>query len=321
MLEHVAAMMELAGVAAGQLSDVYDQICLARGRPNLAVPGAAGTDPELLADQALLAERTLQASAFPFAAPELTQIGRALVDAVLAADPALPLARFLLAQLLRTDEDYDSALPIVTALVEEGYDRSEVYRILVHSQDETGHARDALETAIRAERLHPGDVWFPLFQAHLFWYFDEPDRATAPARRAIALDPRIAIGHAVLAKSLAATGEFDEAWTVAVESLVRDPEETGAFTGVAGFGIGEVGIDRIAELTTEALADHPDLLALRIWLAAINIELANLTETRAHFELVLAADPPAPLRALAIECLDMFERPAELAEVYAAFST
>ena len=320
MLDCVAGLMELTGVAATSLADVYARICQVRGLPNLTVPGAAGTDPALLARQAEVAERCYHASLLEHGTEEQFAIAGELVAAVLVADPANQLARFVRAQLLRDARDYAAALPVATALLAEGFERAELHRVIVHCQDELGAEPETLAGLDIAEARYPDDAWFPAFHAQLLFTHGDPAGAEPYARRTIELRPDITLPRGILAKSLAQQGKLGEAWTAAVDTLALAPDEYDDFTAVAGFVLEPLGLDVALDLARGSVRAHPELGALRVWLGALNVQAEDYEPARAEFDAVLAADPSPAVRALAINCLDLCDRPDELADVYQAFS-
>ncbi|HJP74393.1 MAG TPA: hypothetical protein VJ914_08995 [Pseudonocardiaceae bacterium] len=119
-LEFVAEFMELIGAAATSLANIYERICQVRGVPNLTVPGAAGTDPGLLAKQAEIAERCYHASLLGKGTGEHFRIADVLAGKVLAVDSGNQLARFVRARMLRDTREYAKALPIALGLLMRG---------------------------------------------------------------------------------------------------------------------------------------------------------------------------------------------------------
>ena len=319
MLDCVAGLMELTGSAVTSLADIYHRICQVRGLPDLTIPGAAGTDPELLGRQAEIAERSYHASLLVNGTHVHLAAADGLLDAVLAVDPANQRARFVRAQMLRDAGRYADALPIALALLDEGFDRDELHRVIVHCQDELG--QDVLASLERAESRYPDDAWFPVFHAQLLFIHGDPAGAEPSARRAIELRPDITLSYGIVAKSLAQQGKHEEAWHAAVDALRRQPEEFDDFTAVAGFILEPLGPDTAIELAQQAIQAHPELLALHVWLAALHLDCDEYPEARTEFDTVLAADPTPAVRALAVACLDMCEQPVELADLYQKFSS
>jgi tetratricopeptide (TPR) repeat protein len=320
MLDCVAGLMELTGSAATALADVYQRICRARNRPNLTVPGAAGTNPEHVARQAEIAEHCYHASLLASGTSEHFAIAAELADSVLAADPANQRARYVRAQILRDTDEYAAALPIALALLDEGFDTDELHRVIVLSQDEAGTRADTLASLERAEARYPDDAWFLVAHAQVLFTNGDPAGAETCARRAIELRPDLATTHGILAKSLARQDKLHEAWIAAVDGLVRDPDEFDDFTAVAGFVIEPLGLDTALALAGESVLAHPGLAALRVWLAALFVQDEDYDRARTEFETVLADEPSRAVCDLAVQCLDLCDRPAELADLYRAFS-
>jgi tetratricopeptide (TPR) repeat protein len=320
MLDCVAGLMELTGAAVTSLADVYHRICQVRALPDLTVPGAAGLDPDSLARQAEIAERSYHASLLVNGTPQHFAAASDLVDAILSVDRDNRPARFVRAQMLRDTGDYAAALPIALALLDDGFDNGELHRVIVHCQDEIGAEVDTLASLDRAEARYPGDAWFRVFHAQLLFLHGDPAGAEPHARRAIELRPDITLSYGILAKSLARQGKHEAAWHAAVDALTRTPDEFDDFTAVAGFILEPLGPDTAIELTQQAITAHPDLSALHVWLAALHMDCDEYPEARTEFDTVLAADPTPAVRALAIACLDLCEQPVELADLYETFS-
>ena len=321
MLDCVAGLLELTGAAVTTLADVYDQICQVRGQPNLTTPGAAGTDPARIARQAEIAERSYHASLLANGTHEHLEAATNLVDAILAAFPTNQQARFVRAQILRDTGDYATALPIALALLDEGFDNEELHRVIVHSQDELGADADTLASLARAETRYPDAAWFQVFHAQLLFTHGDPAGAEPHARRAIELRPDITLSYGILAKSLAQQQKYEAAWHAAVDVLIHQPEEFDDFTAVAGFILEPLGPDAAIDLAQDAIRTHPDLAALRVWLAALHLDVDEHPQARTQFEIVLANNPTPAVRALAVACLDMCEQPVELADLYQAFNS
>ena len=148
----------------------------------------------------------------------------------------------------------------------------------------------------------------------------DPAGAETCARHAIELRPDHAATYGILAKSLAQQGKLGEAWAAAVDSVVRDPDEFDDFTAVAGFIIEPLGLDTALELADRSVRANPELAVLRVWLAALCVQGEDYDRARAEFDTVLAGDPAQAVCGLAVQCLDLCERPAELADLHTAFS-
>ncbi|MFE5324896.1 tetratricopeptide repeat protein [Embleya sp. NPDC056575] len=141
-----------------QLADVHALACFAVGRPRLNVPGAAGNDGELLTEQARLAQ-TLWREAkrwghtWPRAAGEQA---RALVTAILAADPTHRVGREAAMAIADEDGDHVGADALATGLLADGYDDvPHTYLVAIDAAVKLARAADALDLAQTAAARHP----------------------------------------------------------------------------------------------------------------------------------------------------------------------
>lgn len=167
----------------GHLGELYRMALSALGRPDLSEPGSAGDDPELLAAQGKLAWRLYSWDASDAAH---RKAGR-LAEAVLAAAPDNPDARYVQARRLCAENRGAEALPIARQLRAEGYPSAHFALVLAYQ--ETRDYDAALAVISERLALNPDDPVYLRAQAHTLRHLKRYDEALAVARRTAELSP------------------------------------------------------------------------------------------------------------------------------------
>lgn len=223
-LAAVAGLIEIFGVPA-RLSTLYVSVCAALGLPDMTEPGIAGTDPELLQLQAEVAERLGLCMEEALIEPASEARLRAMVAAILAADPAHGPVRRLSAKLMLRDKDHDGALALARSLLAEGYGDADLYHTIVVSYEELEHMEEALEYAQRGTARYPDDDALLWEEGYLLLETGRLDAGLAVARRAIEIGSYHVWADYLLGRALVETGDLAEAEPVLRRALRHDPED------------------------------------------------------------------------------------------------
>ena len=182
MIAEVVEYIEVRAVP-GHLTEIYRMALTALGRPDLSQPGAAGSDPELLAAQGKLAWRMLSRDAD---AAGHRRAGK-LAAAVLAALPGNADARYVWARELCEQGRYAEALPLAEQLQERGYPDAHLALTVAYSG--TANYEGVLALAQQQLVINPGSVMHLRAQAHALRNLKRYDEALAAALRAAELSP------------------------------------------------------------------------------------------------------------------------------------
>lgn len=181
-IDQVISHVESRGIP-GHLAEVYRMALTARGLPDLSQPGAAGTNPELIAAQGTLAWRMYSRDA-----------GRAghrrageLADAVLSVDPGNADARYVRSRVLANAGQYQQARPIAEQLLADGYPRAPM--ALVPILQGLGDYEGALALIRKALADNPDDPRYLRAQAHSLRRLKRHSDALASGLRAAELSP------------------------------------------------------------------------------------------------------------------------------------
>ena len=182
MIGQVVEYIEAGGLPP-HLSEIYQMALAALGRPDVSQPGAAGSDPELLAIQGKLAWRMYSRDA--------DEAGRRkageLAAAVLAADPGNPDARYVRARVLCDEDRCAEALPVAEQLQAEGYPHAHMALTVAYS----GTRSYAAMLAVVRQQLtvNPDWVMYRRAEAHALRCLNRYDEALVAAKQAAELSP------------------------------------------------------------------------------------------------------------------------------------
>jgi tetratricopeptide (TPR) repeat protein len=182
MISDVISHIEARGLPE-HLGELYQMALTALGRPDVSAPGAAGSDPELLAAQGKLAWRLYSRDAGLAGHRKAGE----LAAAVLAADPGNADARYVRARVL-CDEDRDAeALPVAEQLRAEGYPHAHMALFTAY----TGTRDYAAALAVAREQLevNPDSPMYRRGEAHALRCLKRYDEALRAAQRAAELSP------------------------------------------------------------------------------------------------------------------------------------
>jgi tetratricopeptide (TPR) repeat protein len=213
VVEHI----EAAGIPE-HLAELYRLALSALGRPDLSVPGAAGRDAELLAEQAALARRMYSR----YATPAGVRRAAELADAVLAVDPRNQPARYVRARTLGEAERFAEALPLAEALCREGFPAGR--DALMVAQAGLGDHVAALETLREILLEQPDSPRHLVAQSMCLRHLERFDEALAAVARAAELspaEPGVQLERGIAAR---AAGDLPQADAALGAALRQSPE-------------------------------------------------------------------------------------------------
>lgn len=188
-IRKVIHALEVHGTFA-QLPDVYALVCSAVGRPRLIEPGSAGTDSELLTEQALLAGRLWRntgATGHTWR-EQARDRARALVSAILAADPEHLQGRAVAMVVADEDGDRGGARDLAIGLLEDRYVADpRVHYVAIATSLELGRLGEAREFAEAAVARHPDDIDLACWHWRMLLEPEEQAEARSAAARTVRL--------------------------------------------------------------------------------------------------------------------------------------
>ena len=139
------------------------------------------------------------------------------------------------------------------------------------------------------------DPMLPLAQTatcHIEQWAGQPAAAIAAGRRAIALDPNFADGHAILSMTLSANGQGEEALRMIDIGMRLNPRPTGYFYNVRGKALYLLGrLDEAIAMYRDGLAAWPMYEWNRVALAGCYLRVGRADEARQLIEAFRAASP------------------------------
>ncbi len=293
-VREVLDTLETQGLPA-PLLDVYTLGCEALDIPDLGTPGTAGTDPELLREQARIAASMWKAATYNHAwSKDSRDRCRALVEAMLAADPALVPARLLAAEIASDDARYEDLIDLAEPLIAEGEGTRQLYRYTVQGLEHLDRLDDALKLAADGRHRFPRSSQAASLHGRVLAELGRRDEAVEAAGVATDLaagDPRALTSVANVYKRL---GLKDEA-KAAYKAILRDaPTETTALFELGSLYMVEYQDNRAAERLIERI-ELPDVGGDRTAvLGQIRFQLGKWDQAMADFEAALAAPMRAP---------------------------
>lgn len=233
MVDAIRGQLVNMGVPTA-LRDVYAQTCAVRGIPDLTHPGAAGDDPELLEAQANVAASMWSAAVLDFAwGRDARDTTRALLAAILAADPRQPTARALAASIARFEQRYEDVIPIAGPLIADGKAKDDTYRHHTASLVRLGRIDEAVATAEAARERFPDSAWAAAALGRVYGVAGRYDEAFAAIEAGIALEPDNGTVYWSRGRVYLEMGEPDLAQAVFEKTIELDPDCSDAGTDLA----------------------------------------------------------------------------------------
>lgn len=214
-VREVLRPLESNGLPA-PLLDVYALGCQALNIPDLGSPGTAGTDRELLRDQARIAMSMWAAASYnhPWSKDSRDRC-RALVAAMLEADPALVPARLLAAEIASHDARYEDLIALAEPLAAEGEATQKLFQHAVIGLEHLDRLDDALELAAKGRRRFPRSAKAACLHGRVLAKLGCRDEALDAARTAADLaegDPDALTSVATIYKKLGLKDEAKAAY-------------------------------------------------------------------------------------------------------------
>jgi tetratricopeptide (TPR) repeat protein len=293
-VREVLDILEGQGLPA-PLLDVYALGCQALDIPDLGSPGAAGTDPESLSDQARIATSMWKAATYNHAwSKDSRDRCRALVAAMLAADSTLVPARRLAAEIASDDARYEDLIDLAGPLMAEGEATRDLYRYTVYGLEHLDRLDDALELAAEARRRFPRSSQAASLHGRILAELGRHDEAVHAAGAATDLaggDPRALTSAANIYKRLDLKDEAKAAYKAV---LHQAPTETTALFELGSLYMVAYQDNRAAERLIERI-ELPDIGGDRaVVLGQIRFQLGKWDQAMADFEAAIAAPMRAP---------------------------
>jgi tetratricopeptide (TPR) repeat protein len=293
-VREVLEILENQGLPAPML-DVYTLGCQALDLPDLGTAGAAGTDPRLLRDQARIARSMWTAAVYNHAwSKDSRDRCRALVTAMLAADPTLVPARLLAAEIAEDDDRYEDLLALAEPLIAEGEAPGRLFRWVVLGLEHLDRLDEALDAAAVGRRRFPESSQAASLHGRVLAELGRHDEAGEAAAAAVALaagDPAALVSAAnVLAKS-----ERNDEAKAAYKAILRDaPTHPTALFQLATLYMTAYQDHRAAERLIERI-ELPDVGGDRTMvLGQTRFLLGKWDQAMADFEAALATPMRAP---------------------------
>ena len=294
-VREVLDTLETQGLPAPML-DVYTLGCQALDIPDLGTPGTAGTDPELLRRQARIAASMWRAAVYNHAwSKDSRDRCRALVTAMLAADPTLVPARLLAAEIAGDDDRHEDLVALALPLVQEGEATRALFRWTVHALEDLDRLDEALDLATEGRRRFPDASEAVSLQGRVLAGMGRREEAVAAAKDAIALagdDPGALTSAATIYKRLHMNDEAKEAY----KAILRvAPTQTTTLFQLGSLYMLGYQDHRAAERLIQRI-ELPDVGGDRTAvLGQIRFQLGKWDQALADFETALATPMRDPV--------------------------
>ncbi|ACU70994.1 Tetratricopeptide TPR_2 repeat protein [Catenulispora acidiphila DSM 44928] len=294
-VREVLDTLETQGLPA-PLLDVYTLGCQALDIPDLGTPGTAGTDAQLLRDQARVAASMWRAAVYNHAwSKDSRDRCRELVAAMLEADPTLVPARILAAEIASDDDRYEDLLALAMPLIAEGEATRALFRWTVYALEELERLDEALELATEGRRRFPDSSEAVSLQGRILAEMDRHDEAVAAAKDAVELagdDLGALTSAANIYKRLDMNDEAKEAY----KAILRvSPTQSTTLFQLGSLYMLAYQDHRAAERLIQRI-ELPDVGGDRTAvLAQIRFQLGKWDQALADFETALATPMRAPI--------------------------
>ena len=294
-VREVLDTLETQGLPAPML-DVYTLGCQALDIPDLGTPGTAGTDPDLLRTQARIATSMWRAAVYNHAwSKDSRDRCRALVTAMLTADPGLVPARLLAAEIASDDDRYEDLVALAKPLIAEGEAPRALFRWTVYGLEDLERLDEALELATEGRRRFPDASESVSLHGRILAELGRHDEAVAAAKAAVALagdDPGALTSAANIYKRL---GMKDEA-KAAYKAILRvAPNQTTTLFQLGSLYMLAYQDHRAAERMIQRI-ELPDIGGDRTAvLGQIRFQLGKWDQATADFEAALTTPMRDPV--------------------------
>lgn len=294
-VREVLDTLESQGLPA-PLLDVYTLGCQALDIPDLGTPGTAGTDPELLRTQAGIAASMWRAAVYNHAwSKDSRDRCRALVAAMLEADPTLVPARLVAADIANDDDRHEDLLALALPLIAEGEATRPLFRWTVYALEKLDRLEEALEIAAEGRRRFPDSSESVSLQGRVLAAMGRHEEAVAAAKTAVELagdDPGALTSAANVYKRLHMNDEAKEAY----KAILRvAPNHTSALFQLGSLYMLAYQDHRAAERLIQRI-ELPDVGGDRTGvLGQIRFQLGKWDQAMADFEAALAAPMRSPI--------------------------
>ncbi|MBS2553094.1 tetratricopeptide repeat protein [Catenulispora sp. NL8] len=294
-VREVLDTLETNGLPA-PLLDVYTLGCQALDIPDLGTPGTAGTDPELLRKQARIAGSMWRAAVYNHAwSKDSRDRCRELASALMAADPTLPPARLLAAEIASDDDRYEDLLALAEPLIAEGEATRDLFRWAVYGLEHLDRLDEALEIAAEGCRRFPDSSESVSLKGRILAELGRREEAVAAAERAVELagdDPGALTSAANVYKRLKMNDEAKEAY----KAILRvAPKQTTTLFQLGSLYMLAYQDHRAAERLIQRI-ELPDVGGDRTAvLGQIRFQLGKWDQAMADFEKALATPMRDPV--------------------------
>lgn len=309
-VREVIGALETNGLPA-PLLDVYALGCEALNIPDLGSPGAAGTDPELLREQARIAKSMWNAATYnhPWSKDSRDRC-RVLVAAMLEADPELIPARLLAAEIASSDERHEDLVALAAPLIAQGEATGKLFRDAAHGLEHLDRLDDALELAAEGRRRFPQSGEAVALHGRLLAQLGRHDEAMDAAKTAADLaegDTGTLTDVAGIYRQLGMKDEAKAAYKAVLREAPADP--------VALFELGSLYLTgyqdfRAAERLVERI-ELPDVGGDRTaFLGNVRFGLGKWDQAMADYQAAITTPMRAPRTAsIIIGMLQLFGPP------------
>jgi tetratricopeptide (TPR) repeat protein len=294
-VREVLDTLETNGLPA-PLLDVYTLGCQALDIPDLGTPGTAGTDPELLRSQARIASSMWRAAVYNHAwSKDSRDRCRALVTAMLAADPTLVPARLLAAEIASDDDRYEDLVAQALPLIAEGEATRALFRWTVYGLEDLERFDEALAFAAEGRRRFPDASESVSLEGRILAELGRREEAVAAAEKAVELagdDPGALTSAANIYKRLGMNDQAKEAYKAILRT---SPAQTTTLFQLGSLYMLAYQDHRAAERLIQRI-DLPDVGGDRTAvLGQIRFQLGKWDQAVADFEAALATPMRDPV--------------------------
>jgi tetratricopeptide (TPR) repeat protein len=165
--------------------------------------------------------------------------------------------------------------------------------------DRTERLATAETTLTKLLLVAPNNAWMHLWMGYIKNFTNRAVQAIAEFERAVALDPNLALAHALIGLPQAYVGRAEETEGHILEALRLSPRDTWAFAWEQFAGGAKLGLGADEEAVTwyrRSIESNGNFSLSHLYLAAALTHLGRLEEAQAEVKGGLALDPEFTLR-------------------------
>jgi tetratricopeptide (TPR) repeat protein len=213
------------------------------------------------------------------------------LKAALEKDPKSPFLRAQLAHVLRSQRNYEGALPLYKELVAENDDNLEYAAGHITSLVMTGKMQDAHDAVKKASERFPNEARIAYLYGRIEDALDKLSEAEGHYKRAIAADAELVEASLYLGRFYLRQRRNPEARAQLEQAAAKAPDHAGVRAGLGELALAENNALLAQQEFNRAAQLDPNLADAHLGLSRVALLAGDLEKARVEANLALELDP------------------------------